>query len=61
MNVWLALVMVFLTLGLAMALIVRVAWQFWYYIIAAKNPIGKTLATGIAALWLMCAGLLAIV
>lgn len=61
MNVWLEVAMVFVTIGAAMVFVCRVAWQVFYYVLACKNPLGKTVTTAIAALWLMCAGLLAII
>lgn len=65
MNEWLELVlklmMVMTTIAALMTLISRAAWMFFYYVLACRNPIGKTVLTSIAALWLICAGLLAII
>ena len=34
------------------------AWHFVYYIIGAKNPVQKTALLSIAAMWVICAGIL---
>lgn len=60
MNAWALAAVVFLTCAAYMALACRLAWGFWYYVVAAKNPIGKTALTGIAALYLFCATVIAL-
>ena len=57
----LELFMVLATIIAAMTFVCRLAWCFWYYVRASRNPIGKTVLTSVAALWLICAGLLAII
>ena len=34
------------------------AWHFVYYVVGAKNPIGKTALLSAAAMWVICAGIL---
>ena len=34
------------------------AWHFVYYVVGAKNPIGKTILASIAAMWVICAGII---
>lgn len=64
MNEWLELVlavmMVMTTLAALMTLVCRMAWTFFYYVLACRNPLGKTVLTSIAAFYLICAGLFAI-
>lgn len=55
------LLLVFSFIAALMAIAARLAWNFWYYVRAARNPIGKTVLTCAVALWLICAGVLAIV
>lgn len=55
------LLMVLGSIAALMTIVARLAWGFWYYVRAARNPIGKTVLTCIAALWLICAGVLAII
>ena len=43
---------------LVAALVCFAAWHLVYYIIGAKNPIGKTVLLSIAAMWVICAGIL---
>lgn len=60
MNSWLLIVAVLLIAAAYMTLVCRLAWGFWYYVVAAKKPIGKTALTGIAALYLFCAAVIAL-
>lgn len=64
MNQWvklaLELFMAFSTLAGVMYFVCRLSWTFYYYILACKNPLGKTVLTSFVALYLICAGFYAI-
>lgn len=65
MNEWVKLAlevfMVFSSLAVLMCFVCRLTWTFYYYVLACKNPLGKTVLTSFVALYLICAGFYAII
>ena len=55
------LLMAFATIAALVILVARVAWQIIYYVLDCRNPIGKTAAVSVAALWVISAGFLAVI